>query len=612
MDSLSLEQRIAFDKFICGENLFITGPGGTGKTKLIHHITNYADDHAIPYQVCAMTGCAAILLGCKARTLHSWSGIRLAKGPRDDIVKNAIKNYKARKAIKGIRLLIIDEVSMMSQKIFEIVDEICCEIRGNYTRPFGGIQVIFTGDFFQLPPVGSRDEPDTMSMCFESPLWDTVFKHNNVIELKTIFRQNDPIYIDILSQIRKGSLTPDYAMLLKSYVRREYDADAHYGCVPTKLFSLRNKAEYINNLMFEKIDAECYTVNYKCNRQNTKYIDSGANIPYKLLKECQDLNESDIIQELTNLYSNMQCEQVFQFKVGAVVMCTKNINLEDGICNGSIGVVIGVTRDPDNTPIPIVQYANGVKMTMMPAAWQSDIYPTLSVHQIPLRLAWALTIHKIQGATMDMAEMDVGNTVFEYGQIYVALSRIKSLNGLYLLNFSPEKIKANPKVVAFYNRFEKHTPTHNNTLLHPVGDPLLPDTSVPSSESTSSSESISSSESVAEDIIPPSTEHVENPVLSENTTVDNPIPIHTPEPLPKKRRTYTKKTTSTSIHKEAIATTIRPLDAEPTETTIMPLDAELTETPMRPLDAEPIRTTDMPLLKSASKPKARKSKKNIE
>lgn len=464
MNHLSPEQRAAYTKFVRGKNLFITGPGGTGKTKLIHHFTDYATSNNIPYQVCAMTGCAAILLGCKARTLHSWSGIKLAKGQKDAVIESVLKNKRVCKSIKAVRLLIIDEVSMMSQKIFEIIDDLCRQVKGRPFAPFGGIQVIFTGDFFQLPPVGSYNEPETMNMCFESPLWDTVFPAENIVELKTIFRQNDPTYIDILSQVRKGSLSPEYIDLLRgSYVRREYNPDDNYGCAPTKLFALRNKAEYINELMFSKIDSPCYESKYITCTTNNKYIDAGTPIPASLLRECHALNASEIEKELESLTNSMQAEQLFQFKVGALVMCTKNISLETGICNGTHGVIIDIVGSVSNA-IPIVQFANGVKMPMNPVAWQSEMYPTISVHQIPLRLAWALTIHKIQGATMDMAEMDIGHTVFEYGQIYVALSRIKSLDGLYLLNFQPEKIKANPKVVAFYNRIQEQQEAISNCI----------------------------------------------------------------------------------------------------------------------------------------------------
>jgi ATP-dependent DNA helicase PIF1 len=453
--SLSPEQKIAFAKFVRGENLFITGPGGTGKTKLIHHFIQHALLNNISHQVCAMTGCAAILLGCKARTLHSWSGIKLAKGPSSDIIRFAVKNRTVRKSILGVMILIVDEVSMMSQKIFEIIDRICREIRNRSHVPFGGIQVIFTGDFFQLPPVGSSDEPETMNMCFESPLWNEIFPVNNTIELKTIFRQNDPTYIEILSQVRRGSLSDDHIQLLKQYVRREYNPDNHFGCVPTKLFAIRNKADYINNLMFSKIEDEtCYESRYTTCTNNTLHLDTGKPISYDTLKLCRDLSESDIERELDVLVKNIQAEEVLQYKVGAVVMCTRNIDLDMGICNGTHGKIINVVNAGD-TVIPVVQFANGIVMRMPPTGWQSELYPTLSVHQIPLRLAWALTIHKIQGATMEMAEMDIGHSVFEYGQIYVALSRIKSLDGLYLLNFQPEKIKANPKVIAFYDRITK-------------------------------------------------------------------------------------------------------------------------------------------------------------
>jgi ATP-dependent DNA helicase PIF1 len=187
-DTLSPEQNFAFEKFKCNENLFITGPGGTGKTKLIKHLVQYARDIKRRLQVCALTGCAAVLLNCNARTIHSWSGIKLAKGDRDRIVQSVIKNKRSVKTWKSVDVLIIDEISMMSKKIFDILDELGKRCR-NSLRPFGGIQMVFTGDFFQLPPVGNEDDEDSDKFCFESALWSQTFKPENHIQLTTIFRQ---------------------------------------------------------------------------------------------------------------------------------------------------------------------------------------------------------------------------------------------------------------------------------------------------------------------------------------------------------------------------------------------------------------------------------------
>ncbi len=165
--TLSPEQAYAFELFKQGKNIFITGPGGTGKSQLIKTIVDYCEmRYPKKYQVCAMTGCAALLLKMGARTIHSWSGMRLARGTKDQIITSIYKNKKACANWKKVQVLIIDEVSMMSQKIFEVLEETARSVRKRYISPFGGIQVVFCGDFFQLPPVGNIMEPETMNFCF--------------------------------------------------------------------------------------------------------------------------------------------------------------------------------------------------------------------------------------------------------------------------------------------------------------------------------------------------------------------------------------------------------------------------------------------------------------
>jgi len=448
ISGLSKEQKYAYHKFIQGENLFITGPGGTGKTRLIQYLVDYAKTINKSVQVCAMTGCAAILLQCNARTLHSWSGIKLAKGRKNKVIEAVLRNRNAVKAWKTAKVLILDEISMLSKKIFEIIEELGRTIRKS-TLPFGGIQVILVGDFFQLPPVGSDGEPDTEQFCFESPIWKSVFKQQNHIELKTIFRQKDPLYIDILMQTRRGELTEENKAVLQQYVNREYDAEKHNGCVPTKLFAIRSKVDYVNTQMFAKLQEKEYVLEYEYKADCLTFMDSGKIIPPEIMQRCNTLTQGDKELELDLLLNNSQCNRILRLKKGAAVMCTINLDMENGICNGSQGIVVDIIENGKNVT-PIIKFSNGLVRRISPNFWQSEEYPTLAVSQYPLCLAWALTIHKIQGATLSMAEIDIGRSIFEFGQTYVALSRIQSLEGLYLSAFEPGKIRANPTVNGFY------------------------------------------------------------------------------------------------------------------------------------------------------------------
>ena len=241
---LSREQQLAFDKYVLGKNIFITGPGGSGKSALIKKIYNHAQNFEKHIHVCALTGCAAVLLNCNAKTLHSWAGIGLGKGAIENLIKKIKSNKYAKALWKGTDILVVDEVSMLSLKLFTVLNEIGKAVRG-VSKPFGGIQLVFSGDFYQLPPVGDKDEPDSMRFCFESDDWNSIFHRDCQIQFVKIFRQTDDIYAGILNQIREGKIKRKSNDLLLQYVGREYAANL--VAEPTKLFPTRNKVEQINN-----------------------------------------------------------------------------------------------------------------------------------------------------------------------------------------------------------------------------------------------------------------------------------------------------------------------------------------------------------------------------
>jgi ATP-dependent DNA helicase PIF1 len=448
---LSNEQLCALQQFENGDNLFITGEGGTGKTTLIHYLITSAFTRKKKIQLCAMTGCAALLLACNARTIHSWSGIRLAKGTIESIIQSVLYSRKHVQNWKTVDILVVDEISMMSKRIFDLLNEIGKCIRKN-NKPFGGIQVVFCGDFYQLPPVATMEDIDGDKFCFESSEWYSTFALDNHIVLTTMFRQKDSEYRQILTNIRKGKIDETTIAILSKYVNRDYHKDNHNGCIPVKLFPTRSQVETLNTTMFNKIDGQCYNYDFVSKSDCKFMLETNMPIPLSEIQRCsRALDDTKIKNEINSLINNSTCVRSLLLKKGASVMCTVNLDIENGICNGSTGVITDFMMRA-NIPYPIVKFSNGVRREIPIKFWQSEEYPVIAVGQFPLCLAWAMTIHKIQGATLDMAEIDIGSGIFECGQTYVALSRVKTLNGLYLTGFDPSKIKMNQKVKQFYQK----------------------------------------------------------------------------------------------------------------------------------------------------------------
>jgi ATP-dependent DNA helicase PIF1 len=369
---LSEKQQIAFNKYLNKENIFITGPGGTGKTELIKKIQNHAKLNINDIQVCALTGCAAVLLQCKARTVHSWSGIGLANGSIDSIVEKIKKSYFKKKVWLETDILVIDEVSMMSQKIFELLDLIGKTIRKN-TLPFGGIQVIFSGDFYQLPPVGKEN------FCFESPLWFTTFPKENHIIFDKIFRQNENIYSTLLNQIRQGIVKSTTIELLENYIDRVVDKDLII--TPTKLFPLRNKVDQINTYEINKLKTPSIKFNIK--------YEMDLPMTEKEKKQRLMFTNDSIDVELKYIQSNLLCDNEIKLKIGCQVMCIVNFELPNGdmIYNGSQGIITSFSEDT----FPNVKFTSGVELTIRPNIWKSENIPGIGVSQVPLILSWGTT-----------------------------------------------------------------------------------------------------------------------------------------------------------------------------------------------------------------------------
>lgn len=449
--SLSPEQELVIKKYREGKNVFVTGPGGTGKSYLMREIIQDAARENKRLQVCATSGRSAVLLNCGARTIHSWSGVRIPRGSREDIIAKATRRRITKKTWKSTDILIIDEVSMMSMKLFEILNDIGKINRGNYARIFGGIQLIFIGDFFQLPPIGDEDDEDSSRYCFESEIWNEAFAPEDHIKLTKIFRQRDDKFIKILNQVREGRITRSSHEALMGLVGREYVDTENTGIVPVRLFPIRASAEAFNAQMFDKIEGEVLEYRAKVNTNTRTFLEDGMPIPPEMIHDFRTVPREIVEYEIKNLVESSPSVDLLALKVGTNVMLTYNMNVESGLCNGSLGTVVGFEGGVLRRPI--VRFTSGQTVPIDPVSYQSTSFPCISFSQIPLKHAWGLTIHSSQGATLDMAEIDIGSGIFAVGQTYVALSRVKSIEGLYLSGYDPSKIKVSRKVIDFYAGF---------------------------------------------------------------------------------------------------------------------------------------------------------------
>ncbi len=409
------EKSIILNAIRAKNNVCVTGAAGTGKSFLLKLIREH-----FPYiHITASTGIAAVNVG--GVTLHSWSGIGNGLSPIAEIIRfiNSGPGTKIRRQIKKAKILAIDEISMISSDVLDLVDEVFKLIRQN-DDPFGGIQLIVLGDFYQLPPVSKDLEVD---FCFSSKIWQEAnFK---LFELTEIFRQSDLQFIQLLNNIRHAALNEDDLEILN----HRQSIDIPEGIYPTILVTHNYQADKIN---MEKL------LSLKGEEEFT----------YKMLETGKD-------NAIAFLKKNCLAQESLILRRGAQVMMLKNSLQKQGIINGSIGIITGFTHKEKH---PIVSFNNGEKCIITPEEWSVEIFNeekqikevTGTIKQIPLTLAWAITIHKSQGMTLDNILCDLSK-IFAEGQAYVALSRVRSLDGLYLKGFKPSMLKINQKVRRFYS-----------------------------------------------------------------------------------------------------------------------------------------------------------------
>ena len=426
------KHKLIMDNYLNGENIFITGPGGTGKTFAIKTIYEHAKNNNKRIRVTALTGVASVLLDCNATTIHSWAGVGICNKTDMQIINKINRSKFYRHNWENTDVLIIDEVSMMSCRMFDLLNKLGQTIRLN-KKPFGGIQVIFSGDFFQLPPVKET------TFCFESDIFYDSF--NVIINLTKIYRQNDPVYKKLLLNMRKGLISKKSIELLYSKIITNNNKSILNDVEITFGFK-KGKANNINEYFINSIKDKKYIYKRSC-KEVTNNLTQAEKLKFDLMTNDEKDIEFNFIKEST------LTEEVLTLKKGAFVMCISNLDLNLGIANGTTGTVIDFTPEK----LPIVQFGKN-KIVVGKKEWKSDNIPGICIYQLPLILAWGITIHKAQGLTLDRAIIDIGKDLFEAGQMYVALSRLKNLDGLYLEDFKLENLKVNKAVLKFYKNLE--------------------------------------------------------------------------------------------------------------------------------------------------------------
>jgi ATP-dependent DNA helicase PIF1 len=450
MNTLTNEQKYVIDCLLEGNNVALLGGAGCGKSYLISTI--YTEFPALKklymesqemnlsklprIQLTALTGCASLLLGNKAKTLHSWAGIGLGKGTVQELFIKIRRNQKAMKNWLCTDLLVIDEISMMTGELLDKLNQLGRRIRPLKDKPFGGIQVLLVGDFYQLPPVNkNKDEP--LKFTFESDTWKELFEVGTglCIELQQIQRQKDAAFQQVLKESRIGNLSRESCAILRKCQERKWQDNL---IRPTLLFPKRAEVDMINDSNLRALEGRRYTYDVKLVYDGKVPI--GFDIQDEAFKKTLELfdTESRYLRRLE------LCKD-------AQVMLIANISPEEGLVNGSRGVIVDFCKSTD---LPIVQFLNGIKMTIGSHTWAIEDYEFVLRSQIPLRLAYACTTHSAQGATLDSALVDIGSGVFEYGQAYVALSRARSLDALYVYDFEPTVFKAHPRVKEFHSKLK--------------------------------------------------------------------------------------------------------------------------------------------------------------
>lgn len=413
-----MKQETALNLLKAGENVFLTGSAGAGKTYTLNQYIQYLKARKVTVAITASTGIAATHMN--GMTIHTWAGIGIKDSLSDDDLKRMKERKYLKEHLENTQVLIIDEISMLHAKQLNLVNQVLKYFKES-DEAFGGIQVIVAGDFFQLPPVGRNGETNRDKFCFMSQAW--VEAKFRVCYLTEQHRQDDEILNQILNAIRAQNLLPEHTQALIE------SKDQDIGETFTRL----------------------YTHNIDVDTLNFKHLNaiSGDSQQFNAVL---DGNEKLI----ETLKSSVRAPEELTLKKHAKVMFVKN-NFDMGYINGSLGEIIGFEEDDTHGILPKVKLNDGSTLVVEPETWsvENDAGKVIaSFQQIPLRLAWAITIHKSQGMTLEAAEINLSHT-FESGQGYVALSRLKSLTGLRLLGFNQQALELDRLAIKADRRFQE-------------------------------------------------------------------------------------------------------------------------------------------------------------
>jgi ATP-dependent DNA helicase PIF1 len=405
-------QKEALDILKLGRNVFLTGAAGSGKTHTLRAYIEYLRANDVEVAITASTGIAATHLG--GVTIHSWSGL----GIRDRLTEYDIDQMEEKKNLwkryQNTKVLIIDEISMLHHFRFDMLDRLARAFKRKPDEPFGGMQIVLCGDFFQLPPVHRQGEQPAY-FAYQSDIWKKM--NLKVCYLSEQHRQNDDSYLSLLNDIRANCVEDGSLQYLRDRYKKDIDPDLFPDIIPTKLYSHNADVDAINDTELDKL------------RQGERVFlmdtKGKSNLIDALVKSCLAPME-------------------LRLKIGARVMFVRN-NQERGYANGTLGVVISFDEIGGS---PVVRIGNGREVVADRESWmiEEDGKIKAEISQVPLRLAWAITIHKSQGMSLDAAEIDLSKS-FVAGMGYVALSRVKSLAGLKLVGFSHSALQVHPEIL---------------------------------------------------------------------------------------------------------------------------------------------------------------------